>query len=64
MGMTVPTTVPEAISVQLAAQLLMVHELTIRRWIKSGVLSASRVGPKLIRIPRSEIGRLRTARLL
>lgn len=33
-----------------AADFLGVHEITIRRWIASGRLSAHRVGPRLIRI--------------
>jgi excisionase family DNA binding protein len=50
---------PEAISVQMAAVLLDVHEDTIYNWIKGGVLVAVRLGPRVIRIPRSEIARLR-----
>jgi excisionase family DNA binding protein len=52
---------PEAISVQTAAALLDVHENTIYNWIKAGVLVAVRTGPRLVRIPRSEISRLRTS---
>lgn len=51
---------PEAISVQSAAILLDVHENTVYAWIRSGVLTAVRTGPRLLRIPRSEISRLRS----
>lgn len=54
---------PEAISVQLAAQLLDVHEETVYRWIRAGVIEAVRIGPRLIRIPRLEIARLRLNRV-
>lgn len=50
---------PEAISVQTAAVLLDVHENTIFNWIRMGFIVAVRVGPRLVRIPRSEISRLR-----
>lgn len=52
---------PEAISIQTAAILLEVHENTIYNWIREGVIVAVRLGPRLIRIPRSEIARLRVA---
>lgn len=53
----------EALSVQDAAAILGVHEDTIRRWIADGFLAATRCGRRLIRIPRSEIARLRHERL-
>lgn len=56
-------TVPEAVSIQLAATILDVHQVTIRRWIKGGYIKAYRVGPYLIRIPRSEIVRMRAVRI-
>lgn len=48
---------------QHAADLLDVSRITVRRWIKRGFLKAYRVGPQIIRIPRSEIARMRTNRL-
>lgn len=54
---------PEAISIQRVAELLDVHPMTIRRWIKRGIIKAYRVGPQIVRIPRSEIVRLRSIRL-
>lgn len=47
----------------MAAGLLSVNPLTIRRWIKRGYVKAYRVGPKLTRIPITEISRLRTIRI-
>jgi hypothetical protein len=38
--------------------------MTIRRWIKRRYIVAYRVGPRLIRIPRSEISRMRAVRLV
>lgn len=57
MNSTQPTR--EAISIQLAAYLLEVHENTIYNWIREGRIEAIRVGPRLIRIPKDEIKRLR-----
>lgn len=54
---------PEAISVQTAAILLDVHANTIYNWIRAGVIIAVRTGPRLIRIPRSEIARLRSSQI-
>lgn len=50
---------PEAISLQRAARLLDVHEDTLKRWCKRGKIELIRVGPRLLRVPRSEIARLR-----
>ena len=58
-----PKALPEAISVKKAAEILDVHHLTIRRWIRGGWIKAYRVGPMLIRIPRSELSRMRTLRV-
>lgn len=55
--------IPEAVSVKETAQILDVCQMTIHRWIKSGYIKAYRVGPHLIRIPRSEISRLRSIRI-
>jgi putative resolvase len=57
--MTPKPDAPEAVSIRRAAALLGVHEDTVRRWVKAGLVEASRIGPKLLRIPRSEIARLR-----
>lgn len=46
-----------------AAQLLGVAIITIRRWIGRGYIKAYRVGPQVIRIPRSEISRMRDVRI-
>lgn len=63
MGRVRGPIIPEAISVQMAADILDVSTATIRRWIRHRYLKAYRVGPILIRIPRSEIARIRTIRL-
>lgn len=46
-----------------AAEILEVNKVTIRRWIRRGFIKAYRVGPQQIRIPRSEIARMRAVRL-
>jgi len=53
---------PEAISLQEAARILSLSESTIRRLIRHGQLEAIRLGPRLLRIPRSELARLRLKR--
>lgn len=52
----------EGFSVKQVATIVGVHEDTIRRLIKAGKLTAVRVGEKLLRIPRSELARLRKER--
>lgn len=52
---------PEALSIQAAAVLLSVSEKTIRRRIKDGDIEAVRVGPRLWRIPKDVIAKLRSA---
>jgi excisionase family DNA binding protein len=52
---------PEGLSVQMVAMLLDVHENTVYNWIKDDIIIAVRVGPRLLRIPRSEISRLRSS---
>lgn len=52
----------EAISLQQAAIVLGVSERTIRRWGKSGRLELVRVGPKLLRVPRDVLARMRRQR--
>lgn len=55
--------IPEAVSIQFTAELLDVSAITVRRWIKRGYILAYRIGPQIIRIPRSEIKRMREHRL-
>lgn len=54
---------PEGISVNQTADILGVSVVTVRRWIRRGWIKAYRVGPVLIRIPRTEIVRMRAVRL-
>ncbi len=54
---------PEALCAKEVAQLLGVHPLTVKRWVKIGYIAAYRVGPVLVRIPRSEVSRLRKRRI-
>jgi excisionase family DNA binding protein len=61
--MSQPKQRPEGISVKTTAELLEVSEMTVRRWIRLGFLEAVRVGPWLIRIPVTEIARLRKIRV-
>jgi excisionase family DNA binding protein len=49
----------EALSLQEAARLLSVHEDTLKNWYRRGFIELIRVGPRLWRVPRSEITRLR-----
>lgn len=49
----------EALSLQEAARLLSVHEDTLKNWHKRGWIELIRVGPRLWRVPYSEISRLR-----
>lgn len=52
----------EALSLQEAAVLLGVHEDTLKNWHKSGYLELVKTGPRLWRVPREEIARLRRLR--
>jgi excisionase family DNA binding protein len=51
----------EALSLQEAARLLSVHEDTLLNWFRRDppVIRLIKVGPRLWRVPRSEILRLR-----
>lgn len=40
------------------AERIGVSYWTVRRWIKNGTIEAYRAGPKLLRIPRSELDRM------
>lgn len=43
-----------------AAELLNVQRVTVYRWIENGTCKSLRIGPKLLRIPASEIERLQS----
>lgn len=49
---------PTYYKVREAAALLGVSPLTVYRWLRDGTLRGVRIGPKLLRIPRSEIERM------
>jgi excisionase family DNA binding protein len=51
---------PEYLSIQDAAKRIKVHPNTIRNLIKSGDLSAERVGSKIIRIKSTDLEALLT----
>lgn len=53
---------PEAFGIRQTAVILHVSEASVRNWIRSGKVKAFRVGPKLWRVPRSELARIRGAR--
>jgi excisionase family DNA binding protein len=48
----------EVYTIQEVAQLLQFSEQTIRDWVRSGRISAGRIGLRAWRIPRSEVERL------
>lgn len=54
-----PSVQREAISLQEAAHLLGVHEDTLKNWHRRGVITLVKCGPRLWRVPRDEIKRLR-----
>lgn len=49
---------PELIGLQEAADYCDVSYRTIRRWISTGRLNAVRVGPRLLKVNRSEVAGL------
>lgn len=51
----------EFVSLSEAARLLGVSKPTVSRWIRAGYLSARRVGPRSLRIRRSDLGRMERA---
>lgn len=48
---------------QKFAEVMSISMTTMRRWIKRGYVRAYKVGPQLIRIPRTEISRMRQHRV-
>lgn len=56
--MTMNDISPIYYKVREAADLLGVSPLTVYRWLRDGTLRGVRIGPKLMRIPRSEIERM------
>jgi excisionase family DNA binding protein len=49
----------EALSLQEGARLLGVHEDTLINWHKRKMITLVKMGPRLWRVPRAEIARLR-----
>ena len=49
---------PELMTVKEVARSLGVHQATIRRWIKTGMLDAIYVGPRSIRVDALAVYRL------
>ena len=52
----------ELLTIAEAARLLKVSTVTLHRWLKQGRLAAYRVGPRAVRISRSELARILTPR--
>jgi excisionase family DNA binding protein len=52
-----PRPLPDLITVSEAAASLRVTPMTIRRMVERGELPSTRVGPKIIRIPRTALNR-------
>jgi excisionase family DNA binding protein len=48
----------DLLSTQEAAALLGVAAVTVNRWIRIGTLPAVRVGPRLVRVRREDLGAL------
>lgn len=53
----------EAISPRKLSEVIGVSRVTIYRWIKRGYIKAYRIGPSIIRIPRTEVTRMRQHRI-
>jgi excisionase family DNA binding protein len=53
----VPGVLPDLVTTREAAVALRVTETTVRRWIESGELPATRVGKRILRIPRTALSR-------
>ena len=51
---------PSWLSIHDFAEAMGVSTKSVRNWIGSGYVKAERVGPRLIRIPASELGRVGT----
>ncbi len=49
---------PELVGIAEAAEMCNVHYRTIRRYIASGRLDAVRVGPRLLKVRRSDLEEL------
>ena len=52
-----PVRLPPLLTTEQAAELLGVHEGTLRRWAAAGKIVAHKVGPKLWRFPREEVAK-------
>lgn len=52
-----PGVLPDLITVSEAARSLRVTPITIRRLIERGDLPATRIGSKIVRIPRAALNR-------
>ena len=64
MGARKRTGVVRAIPIDRAAKLIGVSTTTVRRWIRSRHIRALRIGPWLVRIPVSEVNRVKSVRIL
>lgn len=58
--MTVQANESELLTIAEAARLLKVSRVTLHRWLKHGRLTAYHVGPRAVRIRRSDLGAIMT----
>lgn len=54
----------EMVTLQQAADMVGVHERTIRNWMAAGRLEGFRVGPKLLKFRRADIEKLAEGKLV
>lgn len=61
MDVSVASDVEELLTIAEVAKLLKVSVVTLHRWLKQGRLPAYKLGPRCVRIRRSDLGKVLTA---